>query len=281
MDVPQLDAEAELRDQHLPVQLPVDVLGQGVVHALGDERRVHDLGEVSDDARVLLGVAADVIPHAGVEAASAQVVHAQRHLEAVQAGDAIGLVLGDLEVHVAARRLADGLGHVAVTRVELEHLLLELGVPQRLPAVLPLALADDTLEHQRLALAVHLDPLRVDVGELVHLGRDLLEIATAVARLEGVGLGGDVDADELEGVHLALGEYPHRVLAAELEVGERRQRLGEVELHHLPRPRLFGGVSRGVDLAQDQVVELERRPLLRECVARHVVLGAGVGVVLH
>ena len=31
-------------------------------------------------------------------------------------------------------------GHVAVARVEPEHLLFELGVPQRLPAVLSLAL---------------------------------------------------------------------------------------------------------------------------------------------
>ena len=36
-----------------------------------------------------------------------EVVRAQGHLEAVQAGDAIGLVLGDLEVHLVGRYRGD------------------------------------------------------------------------------------------------------------------------------------------------------------------------------
>ena len=48
-----------------------------------------------------------------------------------------------LEVHVAARRLADGLRDMAVAGVELEGLLLQLVISECLAAVLPLALADD------------------------------------------------------------------------------------------------------------------------------------------
>ena len=157
--------DAEVVDELLEVQLPVVVLLDDHRHAAHHLLRVDHLGEVADDARVLLSVRADIVGEPALPAARAELVHVQGDLEAGHARHAVRLVRGDAEVDFRLAGLADGFHDVGVSEVELEGRLGHVFEGQRAEAVpLRRVVIRRPLGSRRLAAQDDLRDCRVLVG---------------------------------------------------------------------------------------------------------------------